>query len=130
MSCVFRSDSLRIETQVMVTVLWLLCLHVRTQPLVGIVMERAVAHVLVLPGKLRLLMDIYLGVQAIYYPRFTLVVVFFFSSRRRHTRCLSDWSSDVCSSDLGRALGREDQEPADAYEEARRHRGCPGLRRR
>src|ERR1035441_7429611 len=24
---------------------------------------------------------------------------FFFSSRRRHTRCLSDWSSDVCSSD-------------------------------
>src|SRR5262245_15505492 len=26
---------------------------------------------------------------------------FFFSSRRRHTRCLSDWSSDVCSSDLG-----------------------------
>src|SRR5205814_3598954 len=28
------------------------------------------------------------------------VVAFFFSSRRRHTRCLSDWSSDVCSSDL------------------------------
>src|SRR5262245_62602861 len=25
---------------------------------------------------------------------------FFFSGRRRHTRCLSDWSSDVCSSDL------------------------------
>src|SRR5258705_8822597 len=25
--------------------------------------------------------------------------VIFFSSRRRHTRCLSDWSSDVCSSD-------------------------------
>src|ERR1035438_9940975 len=25
---------------------------------------------------------------------------FFVSSRRRHTRCLSDWSSDVCSSDL------------------------------
>src|ERR1035438_5539197 len=24
---------------------------------------------------------------------------FFFSSRRRHTKCLSDWSSDVCSSD-------------------------------
>src|SRR5215212_10704806 len=31
------------------------------------------------------------------------VYFFFFSSRRRHTRCLSDWSSDVCSSDL-RAL--------------------------
>src|SRR5215213_3076560 len=26
--------------------------------------------------------------------------VFFFSSRRRHTRLVSDWSSDVCSSDL------------------------------
>ena len=27
-------------------------------------------------------------------------MVFFFSSRRRHTRLVSDWSSDVCSSDL------------------------------
>src|SRR2546422_11774081 len=27
---------------------------------------------------------------------------FFFSSRRRHTRCSRDWSSDVCSSDLWR----------------------------
>src|SRR5207249_5826160 len=26
---------------------------------------------------------------------------FFFSSRRRHTRSKRDWSSDVCSSDLG-----------------------------
>ena len=25
--------------------------------------------------------------------------IFFFSSRRRHTRCSRDWSSDVCSSD-------------------------------
>src|SRR5215813_14690024 len=31
---------------------------------------------------------------------------FFFSSRRRHTRCGRDWSSDVCSSDLiQRGLG-------------------------
>src|SRR5262245_20419638 len=29
---------------------------------------------------------------------------FFFSSRRRHTRCLSDWSSDVCSSDLAHGV--------------------------
>src|SRR5260370_14827811 len=29
-----------------------------------------------------------------------LPVVFFFSSRRRHTRFKCDWSSDVCSSDL------------------------------
>src|SRR3989304_2323723 len=28
------------------------------------------------------------------------LVVCFFSSRRRHTRCSRDWSSDVCSSDL------------------------------
>src|SRR5947207_15935761 len=27
-------------------------------------------------------------------------MIFFFSSRRRHTRSLCDWSSDVCSSDL------------------------------
>src|SRR5437879_13173278 len=30
-----------------------------------------------------------------------IYVVFFFSSRRRHTRYIGDWSSDVCSSDLG-----------------------------
>src|SRR6266581_1297289 len=29
-----------------------------------------------------------------------LLAVFFFSSRRRHTRWTGDWSSDVCSSDL------------------------------
>src|SRR5690606_40545486 len=28
------------------------------------------------------------------------VCLFFFSSRRRHTRFSRDWSSDVCSSDL------------------------------
>ena len=34
-------------------------------------------------------------------------VFFFFSSRRRHTRLVSDWSSDVCSSDLGRKRAKE-----------------------
>src|SRR5690606_40823287 len=29
-----------------------------------------------------------------------LLFLFFFSSRRRHTRFSRDWSSDVCSSDL------------------------------
>src|SRR6266487_4766054 len=33
-----------------------------------------------------------------------LLGVFFFSSRRRHTRWTGDWSSDVCSSDLYSAL--------------------------
>src|SRR5699024_11315131 len=31
--------------------------------------------------------------------------VFFFSSRRRHTRSKRDWSSDVCSSDLYKNIG-------------------------
>src|SRR5205814_7399217 len=39
-------------------------------------------------------------------------VMFFFSSRRRHTRCLSDWSSDVCSSDLA-YLRRDDSQGYD-----------------
>src|SRR5947209_13569473 len=30
----------------------------------------------------------------------SIVDIFFFSSRRRHTRYWRDWSSDVCSSDL------------------------------
>src|SRR6266542_651227 len=33
------------------------------------------------------------------------MVSFFFSSRRRHTRCYRDWSSDVCSSDLDVSYG-------------------------
>src|SRR2546429_4689132 len=34
------------------------------------------------------------------YLCYSLIDIFFFSSRRRHTRCSRDWSSDVCSSDL------------------------------
>src|SRR5256886_11988355 len=34
------------------------------------------------------------------------VSCFFFSSRRRHTRFDCDWSSDVCSSDLERFVGK------------------------
>src|SRR5690606_39534532 len=40
---------------------------------------------------------------------------FFFSSRRRHTRFSRDWSSDVCSSDLGEPLGAQ---VGDAVDEA------------
>src|SRR2546426_12771298 len=36
--------------------------------------------------------------------------VFFFSSRRRHTRLQGDWSSDVCSSDLLSCAGRWSRE--------------------
>src|SRR2546422_4039993 len=41
--------------------------------------------------------------------------VFFFSSRRRHTRCSRDWSSDVCSSDLKSVDARD----------LNLHGGCP-----
>src|SRR3712207_8194752 len=41
-----------------------------------------------------------------------IVVLFFFSSRRRHTRYWRDWSSDVCSSDL-----------LPGYERSERRRG-------
>src|SRR6266853_3407380 len=34
-----------------------------------------------------------------------MVIFFFFSSRRRHTRFDCDWSSDVCSSDLSTGGG-------------------------
>src|SRR5437762_4189249 len=34
-----------------------------------------------------------------------LIYFFFFSSRRRHTRYIGDWSSDVCSTDLGQFEG-------------------------
>src|SRR6195256_6149868 len=37
-----------------------------------------------------------------------IFLFFFFSSRRRHTRYIGDWSSDVCSSDLGTFTPWED----------------------
>src|SRR5436189_4478152 len=45
-----------------------------------------------------------------------LFAAFFFSSRRRHTRYIGDWSSDVCSSDLGGhlLLHHRTFEPVDA----------------
>src|SRR5438046_10112431 len=48
-------------------------------------------------------------------------LVFFFSSRRRHTRLVSDLSSDVCSSDLvelvaaRNAAGVEVSDPVDVF---------------
>src|SRR2546422_2826181 len=42
------------------------------------------------------------------------LVIFFFSSRRRHTRCSRDWSSDVCSSDLNNVF-RVDQNSSELY---------------
>src|SRR5256885_4310569 len=42
-------------------------------------------------------------------------IFFFFSSRRRHTRLQGDWSSDVCSSDLGSVAYLEVLKPAGKY---------------
>src|SRR5205809_733103 len=39
--------------------------------------------------------------------------VFFFSSRRRHTRCSRDWSSDVCSSDLHACVRQRELQAPD-----------------
>src|SRR2546429_9494682 len=49
---------------------------------------------------------------------------FFFSSRRRHTRCSRDWSSDVCSSDLiPQGIPRGQGTVPDFYRSQRRERG-------
>src|SRR5215213_2397888 len=51
-----------------------------------------------------------------------LLFFFFFSSRRRHTRLVSDWSSDVCSSDLFVVVLSRDEQPrqGDAFRLSRR----------
>src|SRR5437868_12691308 len=46
-------------------------------------------------------------------------IVFFFSSRRRHTRSKRDWSSDVCSSDLIEELRGGPRNLAEAVEALR-----------
>src|SRR5690606_40526927 len=53
--------------------------------------------------------------------------MFFFSSRRRHTSFSRDWSSDVCSSDLGKtrrrhARGMQRRVPGNSTDEAPRMR--------
>src|SRR5436305_7193870 len=66
------------------------------------------------------------------------VFCFFFSSRRRHTRCGRDWSSDVCSSDLSSPSAdrrvpsaRSDATPATSWREAARLiRGSSAVSRR
>src|SRR5256886_2996413 len=44
---------------------------------------------------------------------FVHCLFFFFSSRRRHTRFDCDWSSDVCSSDLGIIMDERERSAAD-----------------
>src|SRR3990172_9506118 len=43
--------------------------------------------------------------------------IFFLSSRRRHTRCSRDWSSDVCSSDLHPDRNRGDAQAEERFKE-------------
>src|SRR5699024_3714610 len=57
-------------------------------------------------------------------------IMFFFSSRRRHTRSKRDWSSDVCSSDLRGCVPRSSVEAARRVWTGERSRAaniCGGL---
>src|SRR5690242_21404209 len=58
--------------------------------------------------------------------RYLYFFFFFFSSRRRHTRLTCDWSSDVCSSDLGEVADVEQASPVVH----RRERQRPAARNR
>src|SRR3712207_9220474 len=53
-----------------------------------------------------------------------LLLSFFFSSRRRHTRYWRDWSSDVCSSDLGERGGCRDGRRQNGRGQRRRGLGA------
>src|SRR5438876_6992099 len=57
-----------------------------------------------------------------------LLVFFFFSSRRRHTRWTGDWSSDVCSSDLGVLAAIEMQRERERLNAKFAARGWPTLK--
>src|SRR5690349_23210969 len=50
---------------------------------------------------------------------------FFFSSRGRHTGSLRDWSSDVCSSDLGSQVADADEEALAELDEPASSTGAP-----
>src|SRR5439155_16828847 len=47
--------------------------------------------------------------------------VFFFSSRRRHTRWPRDWSSDVCSSDLGGSMRTKEKDKLEKRQKVIEH---------
>src|SRR2546426_11323410 len=53
---------------------------------------------------------------------------FFFSSRRRHTRLQGDWSSDVCSSDLGHPRVLDTDPDPDLPSQGALGRGGEGAR--
>src|SRR6266852_9427194 len=55
---------------------------------------------------------------------------FFFSSRRRHTRCYRDWSSDVCSSDLRGAPVAVGTGPPEWGDRGDHEARVPGAQRR
>src|SRR6266850_6084857 len=60
----------------------------------------------------------------LFFLLFCFFFFFFFSSRRRHTRLQGDWSSDVCSSDLGGAPRRRGS--ADGSAQSSRARAGTG----
>src|SRR5947207_11268479 len=50
-------------------------------------------------------------ISSLFLCSLVMCIFFFFSSRRRHTRSLCDWSSDVCSSDLGTSIPQSQGAP-------------------
>src|SRR5712664_1136591 len=56
-----------------------------------------------------------------------IIFFFFFSSRRRHTRSDRDWSSDVCSSDLGQKLEDDEEKMRKEYRDIAERRVRLGL---
>src|SRR5207249_12289521 len=60
----------------------------------------------------------------------SIVFIFFFSSRRRHTRSKRDWSSDVCSSDLRAGSGNRPGTRARGSGASAAGRAGPRARRR
>src|SRR5690606_17440833 len=58
-----------------------------------------------------------ISLEGVWFSKGALTIcVFFFSSRRRHTRFSRDWSSDVCSSDLESQPSPEPTKAQDAEE--------------
>src|SRR5256884_319083 len=75
------------------SVTMMLFLHLEVKPLMTLTTVLYVSCALISGHLAMMLMELTKRREASF-------LVFFFSSRRRHTRCSRDWSSDVCSSDL------------------------------
>src|SRR5437868_15478755 len=73
-----------------------------------------------------MLLDDLLRYSIVLMHKWSWALLFFFSSRRRHTRSKRDWSSDVCSSDLGPSCNAGSRaHPAGVWRSRAAHIGRP-----